>query len=72
MAKVSKKSQSTNSSVVLGEGTFEKYLILVGIRSIEYTYDYKTLFDNIEYFRKCHKAGLSAYKSLLFLKDNIN
>ena len=47
----------------------EEYLIMVGIRSVEYEYDDKTLFENIEYFRKCKDKGLSAYKALLFLVD---
>lgn len=49
--------------------TFENYLINVGIRSAEYTHDVSTLYDNIEYFRKCFNSGLSAYKALLFLGD---
>ena len=57
---------------MLVNGTFENYLIMVGIRSAEYTYDAKTLFNNVEYFKRCQKAGLSAYKALLFLHDYIN
>ena len=49
-----------------------KYLIMVGIRSIEYNYTDKQIFDNIEYFDKCRKSGLSAYKALLFLYDYLN
>lgn len=48
---------------------FEKYLIMVGIRSLEYTYTDDQLFENIEYFRQCHREGLSAYKALLFMND---
>ncbi len=51
---------------------FNKYLIQVGIRSHEYNYDDSILFKNIEYFNKCFKSGLSAYKSLLWLQDYIN
>jgi hypothetical protein len=54
------------------EMEFEKYLIMVGIRSAEYAYDDEILFNNIEYFKRCQKAGLSAYKALLFLHDYIN
>ena len=50
---------------------FQQYLIMVGIRSLEYTYTDKELFDNIEYFRACYATNLSAYKALLFLHDNI-
>ncbi len=49
--------------------SFEKYLIVVGIRSLEYTYSDKVLFDNIEYFKQCYEQHLSAYKALLFLHD---
>lgn len=47
----------------------EAYLIMVGIRSVEYGYDDKVLFENIDYFKRCKSAGLSAYKALLFLCD---
>jgi hypothetical protein len=49
--------------------TEEQYLIMVGIRSIEYSYTDEELFNNLEYFKKCHRRGLSAYKALLFLFD---
>jgi hypothetical protein len=49
--------------------TEEQYLIMVGIRSIEYEYSDEELFNNLEYFKKCHRRGLSAYKALLFLFD---
>lgn len=48
---------------------FERYLINVGIRSAEYNYTDDELFSNIEYFKKCYKEHLSAYKALLFLYD---
>lgn len=49
--------------------TFENYLIVVGIRSVEFEYPDAMLFENIEYFRRCQSAQLSAYKALLFLAD---
>lgn len=49
--------------------TFEDYLIMVGIRSADYTYTDEQIFGNTEYFRKCYKDNLSAYKALLFLHD---
>lgn len=49
------------------EKSFQKYLIKVGMRSVDYTYSDADIFDNIEFFRKCQKAELSAYKALLFL-----
>ena len=49
--------------------SFENYLIMVGIRSLEYTYTDEQLFSHREYFRQCYKDNLSAYKALLFLDD---
>lgn len=46
---------------------FQKYLIMVGIRSHEFTYTDEQLFANISYFDQCFKDGLSAYKALLLL-----
>lgn len=42
---------------------------MVGIRSLEYTYSDDELMDNTEYFKKCFDSNLSAYKALLFLRD---
>lgn len=55
----------------------EKYLIDVGIRASDYGHiiddeERKLLTDNFEYFIKCHKVGLSAYKALLFFPDYLN
>lgn len=52
--------------------TFEEYLIMVGIRSHEFTYSEQIIFENIDYFKECFKDNLSAYKALLFLDDNFN
>ena len=43
---------------------FENYLVQVGIRLIDFTHPFETVCDNIDYFRDCHKRGLSAYKAL--------
>lgn len=51
---------------------FEDYLILIGIRSLEYTYTDEVLFENKDYFKKCYNQNLSAYKALLFLYDYLN
>jgi hypothetical protein len=48
---------------------FGKYLIKVGIRSLEYTYGDELLFNNIQYFKDCYDVNLSAYKALLFFSD---
>jgi len=50
---------------------FHKYLIMIGIRSLEYGYSDEQLFQHVNYFRKCHKQHLSAYKALLFLQSHI-
>lgn len=49
--------------------TFENYLIMVGIRSLDFTYTDEQIMDKTEYFRKCFDDNLSAYKALLFLYD---
>ena len=49
--------------------TFENYLIMVGIRSVEYTFTDEELFDGIELFRKCYENHIGAYYSLLYLND---
>ena len=52
--------------------SFEHYLIMVGIRSVDsYSYTDEQIFNNIEYFKKCYDEHLSPYKSLLFLHDYI-
>jgi hypothetical protein len=51
--------------------TFENYLIMVGIRSADYTYTDEQIMDNTEYFRKCYNDNLSAYKALLFLQYHL-
>jgi hypothetical protein len=53
----------------ISDSDIEKYLIKVGMRSHEFTYGDSVIFDNIEYFKRCCKIGLSAYKALLFLFD---
>ena len=49
--------------------SFEKYLIVVGIRSHEYTHSDEVLFENIDYFKDCFERELSPYNALLFLHD---
>jgi len=49
--------------------THEEYLIDVGIRSSEYTYERELLRQHSNYFKKCCDSGLSAYKALLFFDD---
>lgn len=51
--------------------SFENYLIMVGIRSLEFTYTDKELFSRRRYFRQCYKDNLSAYKALVFLWDKM-
>lgn len=36
---------------------------------ITYTYTNKQIYDNLDYFERCEKAELSAYKALLFFWD---
>lgn len=52
---------------------FEKYLIDLGIQNEHsYTYRREVLYNHRDYFYKCMKSGLSAYKALLLLHDYIN
>ena len=51
--------------------TFENYLIMIGIRSLEYTYTDEELFENKEFFKKCYDRHIGAYYSLLQLHDYI-
>ena len=72
MAETTNTNENGNcANCVLATGTFASYLIMVGIRSAEYTYTDEQLFGNTKYFRKCYNAKLSAYKALLFLGDYI-
>ena len=50
---------------------FNRYLIMVGIRSLEFTYTDDELLSNVKYFERCMKRGLSPYKALLFLSDEL-
>jgi len=57
--------------------TIEQYLIDIGIRSSDHGHEITNdernkLKNNVEYFKKCHKRGLSAYKALLFFNDYLN
>lgn len=51
---------------------FQKYLIQVGQRSLEYTYPDEVVYANIGYFSECFRTNLSTYKALLFLGDYLN
>lgn len=73
MTKNTNNNENNNcTNRVLVDRTFEAYLIMIGIRSADYTYTDEQLFNNTEYFRMCYNANLSAYKALLFLHDYIN
>lgn len=39
---------------------------------ITYNYSNKQVENNLDYFKKCMKAGLSPYKALLFFHDYLN
>ena len=62
-----------NGEWVHGDFTmnFNRYLIMVGIRSLEFTYTDDELLSNVKYFERCMKRGLSPYKALLFLNDEL-
>ena len=52
--------------------SFSNYLIIVGVRSTEFTYKTDDLFGNKKYFWRCYKKGLSPYIALELLYDYIN
>ena len=52
--------------------TFQQYLIMVGIRSLEYTHSEEDIMDNIPYFKECYKRGLGAYYALLFFRNYLD
>ncbi len=54
------------------KSSFENYLIMIGIRSLEYTYTDEQLFENKKFFKECYLHGMGAYKALLFLEDYLN
>jgi len=59
------------------QNKLEKYLIDVGIRASDNGHkitneERDKLRNNVEYFKKCHNKGLSAYKALLLLNDHLN
>ena len=68
--KDSKNTENSNEFyTLLYTGGLGRYLIMVGIRSLEYGYSDEMIFSNIDYFKRCNDFGLSAYKSLLFFGD---
>lgn len=69
---LNKHETATNVYTLLYTDGLGRYLIMVGIRSLEYTYTDEQIFENVEYFDKCRKRGLSAYKALLFFHDYLN
>lgn len=63
---------ATDVYTMLYTGDLGRYLIMVGIRSLEYSYSEEMIFSNIDYFKRCNDLGLSAYKALLFFHDYLN
>lgn len=45
---------------------FEEWLIILGERSVDYSYTSEMLYKNIDYLKKCWSEGLSCYKTLEF------
>lgn len=52
--------------------TFQKWLINLGERSVDYSYPKEVLYENIPYFKSCWKNGLSCYKSLEFFSFHLD
>ena len=51
---------------------FELYLIVLGERSVDYSYTPEMLYDNIDYFKDCWGKGLSTYKALEFFSFHLH
>lgn len=47
--------------------TFEQYLIMVGIISVEFDMDDNIILNNLTHFLECYDDGISAYKALTIL-----
>jgi hypothetical protein len=47
--------------------TFEQYLIEVGIKSSGFSISKITIMQSVEYFRKCWKQKVSAYRALIYV-----
>ena len=54
------------------KNSFQNYLLMIGIRSTEYTYTDKQLFENKKFFNECYKHDIGPYKALMFLEHYLN
>lgn len=54
---------ATDVYTLLYTGGLGRYLIMVGIRSLEYTYTDEQIFANVEYFDKCRKSSNTSISS---------
>ena len=50
----------------------QKYLLKVGIRSVEFDYCDDILLNNLQYFKVCCAKGISEYTSLNLLKEYLS
>ena len=64
-----KNGQENNIMTKNRFDTFENYLIMVGIRSLEYNFTDDELFEGTELFKKCYENHIGAYYALLYLND---
>lgn len=51
---------------------FERYLIWLGERSVDYSYTVDVIFENIDYFKNCWENHLSTYKALEFFSFKLD
>lgn len=71
MRELSNKGIQGDLDVDIESLHFITYMVGIGTRLEEFL-DYNEVplvMDNLDYFKKCRKKGLSPYKSLLFFKD---
>ena len=45
---------------------FELYLLILGERSVDYSFTPEVIYEHLDYFRECWEDNLSCYKALEF------
>lgn len=51
---------------------FELYLLILGEKSVDYSYTPEIIYEHIDYFKKCWESNLSTYKALEFFSFELD
>lgn len=51
---------------------FELYLLILGEKSVDYSYTPEMIYEHIDYFKKCWESNLSTYKALEFFSFELD